>query len=299
MIRQLLLAFLVLAPRLLAGQTPWVVTSPKVEHSSAFRNPALTESSGVVVSRTQPGVLWSFNDSGNAPEIFATDMAGNDLGKFTVPYSWNKDWEAMATGPCGPRSCLYIGDIGDNKEDRESVTIYQLPEPKVPRKLTSAPLVTERPAGIELRYPDGPHDIEAMYFADSSLYLITKGRSKGVLLFRVPAIPWRNGKAVMAEPLGSLPIVAKKHMGRLVTDAAIAPNGHTVVVRTYVDLYFFERKPNGRLIPRRGTNACAIGGLEAQGEGVDWLGPGRLVLTSESSFLPAGTVIVLRCPGAT
>lgn len=289
---------LALTPGLLAGQSPWVAATPRVDHSSPLRNPGLTESSGVVVSRSQPGILWSFNDSGNAPEIFATDTIGSDLGRFTVPYSWNKDWEAMTTGPCGPVTCLYIGDIGDNKENRASVTIYRLAEPKVPRPLTRQALVTERPAGIELRYPDGAHDVEAMYFADSSLYLVTKGRSSGVLLFRVPAVPWRSGKAVMAEPLGALPIVPKKHRGRLVTDAAIAPNGHTVVVRTYVDLYFFERQQDGRLLPKRGTNSCAIAGLESQGEGVDWLGSDRLVLTSESSLVSASTVTVLHCSGA-
>ena len=31
----------------------------------------LTESSGLAVSRTQPGVLWSHNDSGDGPNLYA------------------------------------------------------------------------------------------------------------------------------------------------------------------------------------------------------------------------------------
>jgi hypothetical protein len=33
----------------------------------------LAESSGVAVSRTQPGVLWSHNDSGDGPTLYAID----------------------------------------------------------------------------------------------------------------------------------------------------------------------------------------------------------------------------------
>ena len=46
--------------------------------------PELRESSGIAVSRTQPGVLWSHNDSGDAPTLYAIDLKGRLLAKVAV-----------------------------------------------------------------------------------------------------------------------------------------------------------------------------------------------------------------------
>ena len=46
-----------------------------------FKDRRIPESSGVVVSRTTPGALWTFNDSDNPPDLFATDTAGRALGR--------------------------------------------------------------------------------------------------------------------------------------------------------------------------------------------------------------------------
>src|SRR5207248_3297632 len=75
----------------------------------------ITESSGLAASRTTPGVLWTHNDSGDGPYLFAIDRKGNTLARYRVPKADNVDWEdiAIATGADG-KPILYIGDIGDN-----------------------------------------------------------------------------------------------------------------------------------------------------------------------------------------
>jgi hypothetical protein len=116
-----------------------------------------------------------------------------------------------------------------------------------------------------------------------------------VLHFRLPAALWGQAGVVTAEALGQLPIEADPRQDQLVTGAALAPDGRRVVVRTYVDAYFFNRAPDGSLAPPARPLACNLSGLEIQGEGVAWLDGERLVLTSERALLRRGTITVVRC----
>ena len=289
-------AALVAAPVVLPAQTAWLREAPlEVRRSGVFKAAGLTESSGVAVSRTQPGVLWTLNDSSNPAWLFATDTSGSDLGTYKVPGAHNRDWETLAEGSCGTHACLYIGDTGDNKERHDSVTIYRVPEPSVQAVPHMSRQSTARAERIEFTYPDGPHDVEAMYLDPTGdLFLISKGWRGSVLLFRVRSGTWTSGLAE-PEPLGTLPIVPDRKVGRLVTDAAISPDGRLVVVRTYWDLFFFHRAADGRLEPGNTPTACGIEGLESQGEGVDWIDGQTLVLTSEASRRAPGTLLLVRC----
>src|SRR5436190_1174098 len=107
---------------------------------AAFQSPRLVESSGVAVSRAYPGVLWTHNDSGDGPYLYATDLRGTDRGALLVPGAQAIDWEDMSLGPCPlafvppARSCIYLADTGDNLEFRPFVTVYAIPEPPPPER---------------------------------------------------------------------------------------------------------------------------------------------------------------------
>ncbi len=228
-----------------------------------FVHPDLVESSGVAVSRRHPGILWTHNDSGNDPLLFATDTLGRDLGAIVVSGAENRDWEDLAIGPCGSTVCLYVGDTGDNREVRSSVTLYRVQEPEL------GAASTQPAEKLELRYPGGARDAEAMYVdAQGDLYLITKGRSRGVLLFRVRQEAWAGGTS----------------------------GNSLVVLRTYREIYVFRRAPDGTMVSRVPVKVCDIAGLESQGEGIAWLDDTRLILTSEEGNLGPGTVTILTCP---
>jgi hypothetical protein len=255
-----------------------------------FVHPDLVESSGVAVSRRHPGILWTHNDSGNDPLLFATDTLGRDLGAIVVSGAENRDWEDLAIGPCGSTVCLYVGDTGDNREVRSSVTLYRVQEPEL------GAASTQPAEKLELRYPGGARDAEAMYVdAQGDLYLITKGRSRGVLLFRVRQEAWAGGTTV-AEALGSLPIDPQGISTNMVTGADIDSGNSLVVLRTYREIYVFRRAPDGTMVSRVPVKVCDIAGLESQGEGIAWLDDTRLILTSEEGNLGPGTVTILTCP---
>lgn len=252
----------------------------------------LDESSGLAASRAHPGVLWTIEDSGTGPGIFATDTAGRHLRDWQVAGIANFDWEAISLGPCRGGTCLYIGDTGDNGGRRGTVTVYRIREPDP----ASHTRYLHGAEALSFRYPDGPHDVEALIVTPTQdLLLISKSRNAAPQVYRVEASAWHEDQPATAELLGSLPMPAGGVVGQ-VTDAALSPDGRRVVVRTYVDLYFFELTSGGRLAPATPAIVCGIFGLEVQGEGVAWLDERRLALSGERLMGVAGGIAIAVCP---
>jgi hypothetical protein len=69
----------------------------------ALQDSAINESSGIVASRTTPGVYWTHNDSGDGPYIYALDEHGARRGTWRVKGASARDWEDIAAGR-GPQS---------------------------------------------------------------------------------------------------------------------------------------------------------------------------------------------------
>ncbi|MEO8200800.1 MAG: hypothetical protein ABI679_09795 [Gemmatimonadota bacterium] len=282
-----------LACVLIRSAWPQAEDTARVELRSPLENPRLTESSALVRSRTQAGVLWTLNDSGNPAELFAIDTLGHNLGVFGIEGADNRDWESLGYAQCGARMCLYIGDTGDNLARYPAVNIYRVPEPVV-RRGTAGGMV--RPTGVLTAiYPDGPRDVEAMFLSSvGDLYLISKGRSHGVRLYRIPAKTWSTPTArATAEEIGELPIPAKNGGYWHVTDASISDDGERVAVRTYGFIYFF-RLEGTHLIPDPDRKTC-VASMDIQGEGIAWLPGGRLATTSEQAAMMGKSISIVKC----
>lgn len=291
---RLLLAVL-LAPELLPAQ---IIAARPVEaaRTGVFQDPNIRESSGVILSRRFARVLYTINDSDNDPVVFAFDSSGRSIGRWLVPGVHNRDWEAISSGPCPQGMCLYLGDLGDNQEHHPTVTIYRVREPERLDLFRGVSKGARAPGldSLTFRYPDGPHDAEAMWVDRFGIvFIVTKGRTGGIRLFRLSASDFGTGRAATAQLVQMVPITPDQRIGRWVTDAALATDGRRVAIRTYTELYLFPVLPLGRL----GTaTVCNLAGLEPQGEGVTWLDDRRLLLTSEAG--PSGEpapIHVVRC----
>lgn len=267
----------------------------------------LRESSGIAVSRTQPGVFWSHNDSGDGPTLYAIDMSGKLLARIAVSNAMARDWEEIAAGPCpmaaasaepAQASCLFVADTGDNNQVRREVTIYVVVEPTVGGS-DSSPTVAAR--SFNFRYPRGPTDAEAIAVRpNGDLTIVSKGRSGTIDFFGVPAADvvraLSSGETLTARASGNAGILPDQKIGRLVTAAAVSPDGATLAVRTYYEVYFYGLVNEGgqsrwRDLGRR----CALGDAEPQGEAIDYLDADTLVLTSERSRGRPGAIHRLRC----
>lgn len=277
--------------------------------------PDLVENSAAALSRTQPGVWFTVNDSGNDPWLFALDTTGADRGAWRVRGATNVDWESASVGPCGApqpadtsasdardgAECVYIGDTGDNSARRRSRVIYRVREPAAQRAGFIGDVTAE---SLRYRYSDEPHDVEAMYVApNGDIYLITKrrlrdaaGRLRPALVFVLPADAWGGDTLAVAALVDSLPIVPGSAPLRQVTDAALSPDARYLAVRTYGQVYVFATdSTTGRVraaIPPTSCNIALLGDLG--GEGVTWFGrSGKLLLTSEGRDSP---MRVVDCP---
>jgi len=130
---------------------------------------------------------------------------------------------------------------------------------------------------------------------------VSKGRSGTIDFFRVAAATiataMASGELVTAERQGTTGIQPDQPSGRLVTAAAVSPDGKTLAVRTYYDVYFFSRiggeGANGRWQDL--GKGCFLDDAEPQGEGIDYLDAETLLLTSERSRGRPGTIHRLRC----
>jgi hypothetical protein len=253
----------------------------------------LTENSAAAMSSASGGVLFSINDSGHKPELFAIDTTGADRGVWDITRASNRDWEALAVGPCGKERCVYIGDVGDNDARYVSRRIYRVREPEPRDSAFRGTLAAER---VEFRYRDGPNDVEAMFIAlNGDAFLITKRpvRERGVLrraqVYRVPAEAWSNHQLNWAETVDSLTIVPGSTPLRTISDAALSPDGKHLAVLTYAEVFIYATDATtGRVAGAIAPAICNIVPLgQAQGEGMTWVdNEGRLAFTSEGKRSP-------------
>lgn len=268
----------------------------------------LRESSGLAISRTQPGILWSHNDSGDGPNLYAVDMSGKLLATFKMANALARDWEDIAAGPCPdemaktapPKSeCLYIADTGDNDQVRPEVTIYIVVEPRVADPGAQARPLPAR--SFHYRYPDKPTDAEALaVLPNRDLTIVSKGRNGTIDFFGIPAATVAtaitSSETITAKYVGDTGIKPEPSTGQLVTAAAISPDGMTLAVRTYYEVYFFRLLNDGGQIRWRDLQRpCSLGDAEPQGEGIDFLDANTLLLTSERARGRPGTIHRLQC----
>ena len=217
-----------------------------------FADPEIIESSGLVVA---DGLVVTVNDSGYSARVFTVDL---DSGRTVGTTSWDgaaEDIEALAPAGAG---VVWAGDIGDNYERRETVTVTRVPYGRFTRSVAGE--------SHQLRYPDGPRDAEALLVHPGTgrLYVVTKDVFGGSV-FAAPA-RLSTDRVNVLRRIGEAP--------GLVTDGAFLPEGDRLVLRSYGSAGVFAF-PSLRRV--------ATGALphQQQGEGIAVAADGRLYLSSE------------------
>jgi hypothetical protein len=211
------------------GSAPVVAASPSPSPAAiAFRlqDPTINESSGLAVSRRHRSTVWTHNDGGAAARVHALDRSGRTRAVVTLRGVDPFDPEALAPGK-GPRGepVLFLGDIGDNGVARRDVSIFRFGEPA---RLVDQAVTAD---WFRLRYPDGPHDAEALLVdpRDGRLWIASKDLFGGGL-YRAPA-QMSTQRTNVLERVADVP--------GLVTDGAFLPDGR-FVLRSYATAYVFR-----------------------------------------------------------
>lgn len=262
--------------RVLAGAIvlPFVLAaalSPvgRTEVAFTFADPQIVESSALALV---DGLVVTSNDSGDSGRVFTVDPeTGNTVGT-TLWAASATDVEALtAAGD----SSVWVGDIGDNAERRESVLITRVP---VGRGDTSVETET-----YELTYPDGSHDAESLlaHPADGRLYLITK-EILGSTVYAVPET-LSEDRPNRLERVGDVGQVLP-----LATDAVFFPDARHLIVRSYGFAAVYE-------FPSLAEVATLDLPNQELGEGIALERDGRLLLSSEGVH---SDVLRIRLPKA-
>jgi len=246
----------------------------------------IAEASGVAISRKHPGILWVHND--DAPVIlFATDSTGAIKGRVRVPGIKKADAEDIAIAPCNGQSCVYIGDIGDNRHTRTDRAIYRVPEPAPTDSITAVP---ER---FPFALPGRSDDAEALFIQPGgALYLVTKGRSGPVTIYQFADL--HATRLQQPTPVFQL-TRGLVQLPEMVTGAGSTSDGKTIVIRTYSGFQLYRMSKDSLqtllaapydLRPER----------EHQGEGVDIRDDGVLFFVGEQGLADvAAPILRVQC----
>ena len=177
----------------------------------------ITESSGLARD-VDRGWYWTVNDSGDRGRAFALRDDGSVAGTMNFRAD-PVDVEAVAMS--GRR--LYVADIGDNGRSRDRITVYFFDRP-------SAADLTVPYRAYDFRYPDGPHDAEALLVdRNDRLYVVTK-EARGAV-YAAPRLPSRARTNTLRRVADAPPFV---------TDGTFLPD-ERIALRTYTSVEILNR----------------------------------------------------------
>lgn len=240
----------------------------------------LTENSGMVPAGDS--TVWFVLDSGNPDKIYQVDYAGDLLRELKVKNAKNHDWEDMARDGKGN---VFIGDFGNNSNDRKNLAIYKIPDPNTGGKDAIEAVK------IEFSYPEQKDfppkkkellfDAESFFYWDSNFYIVTKNRAQPfngeALLYKVPAVEARH----KAQYIGSFVPPKGKVKGQ-VTSADISPDGKTIVLLGNGTLWVFTDFVLDNFFDS-GTLETIDLGVYTQLESVSFVDNNTLLLSDEES----------------
>ena len=218
----------------------------------SFSDPEIVESSGLVASGDR---VWTTNDSGDIGRVFTVDAATGETVGTTYWADGPRDVEALA--PAGPGR-VWVGDIGDNSGSRDSIEVTRVPVGDGDRTVDEET--------IDLVYPDGPRDAEALLVDPTTgrILVVTKGVFAGEVYAAPPemADDAPNQLGLVGQVVG------------LVTDGAFFPDGRHVLLRTYsrATVYTFPELES--------VGAWDLP-AQQQGEGIAVTPDGRVLVSSE------------------
>jgi hypothetical protein len=237
----------------------------------------ISEASGLAVSLKQPGVLWTHNDSGDKPRVYAIHKDGRLLGTYTLKNAIAFDYEAMSLGP-GPEQgvhYLYAGDIGNNDAHRGKprihITLYRFSEPKVDVAVEKPVKASVDVDQLVMRYPDGAHDAEVLMVdpTDGAIYILSKRDPKS-RIYRAPK-PGPGNQEIQLEYLGEMT------MNQL-TGGDIAPDGKSIIVKGYNQVWYYQRAEGAAIADTlKNVQPIVVGTykVEPQGEAIAFAADGK------------------------
>ncbi len=245
----------------------------------------IAESSGMAVSTKYPDRLYHINDGADA-SIYVTSLTGTGTKKIAIEGFTPVDIEFLSVGPCfAGKSCLFVGDFGDNDLSRAETQLAVIVEPEE--------LVDSLSPARVVSYTGMQRDIEAgaVHPVDGNVYLMEKLNPKELKLridlvthklinpnlnfhildkkdwesepssteqkhpvykavfeiLELPTVPALNFLAFKPSWLEFDPLAAEPSpfISKFVTDMSISSDGKRLMVATYGNMLEFDYDLSG------------------------------------------------------
>jgi hypothetical protein len=248
----------------------------------------LKEVSGIVYTENN-NLFWTLEDSGNDNVIYALNAENGTVEKkLTIANTKNTDWEDIAKDTEGN---LYIGDFGNNDNDRKDLCIYKIDKNSLEKEngipaykvSFSYPEQTEFPPKKSKLF----YDVEGFFEYKNNFYLFTKNRSKGfdgtAFLYKIPNEAGYHQAILMGEFK-----TCDNYDRCAITSATISPDASKVVLLTHDKIVLFENFGDDHFL--KGTRTVLKLNHYSQKEAVCFKDNKTLIIADEKNNKIGGNV---------
>ncbi|MDR6967715.1 WD40 repeat protein [Flavobacterium arsenatis] len=251
----------------------------------------IKESSAVEVTE-KSDLIWTLEDSGNEPQLFALNIKGELVNTLEIKNAQNNDWEDLTSDKDGN---LYIGDFGNNDNDRKDLTIYKINASDLTKKEASFaekisfyyPQQTLFPPKKSERF----YDVESFFLFEDNFYLFTKNRSSKfdgtTLLYQVP-----NKSGNHPAKLISSFKTCDNFNHCAVTSADISPDGKKIALLSADKVWIFTDFTSNNFLSGK-VEQIDLKSF-TQKEGICFVGNDKLYITDEKDHLTGGKLYQLK-----
>ena len=228
------------------------------------------ESSGLAPADA-PGTYYSFGDDGNGPTLYKISGQGQAVGAQIDLATLNTDWESLSRDPQGN---YYVGDCGNNESLRRLLVIHKV-RPEAPGQVQDIAFTYPDQTEFPPKKKQRNFDCEASLWHAGQVWLFTKDRGLQATS-KVYAVPDQPGTYVAQ-------LVAKIAIPGEVTDAALAPSGHRLVLLGRSELFILDGNSWAEILKATPRQISLAGA--GQTEGTVFKDENTLLISTEKGAL--------------
>lgn len=184
--------------------------------------------------------IYTLEDSGNKNAIYAINSKGKLERTISISNTVNVDWEDITKDKIGN---IYIGDFGNNDNERRDLCIYKVAKNQLNKDVASAEYKISFSYPEQTEFPPKKKelffDVEGFFEHNGYFYLFTKNRSKGfdgtAFIYKI-----KNAKGTQrAVKIGEFK-TCNNYNHCVLTSATISPDGKRVVLLSHDKIVLFK-----------------------------------------------------------
>jgi len=199
----------------------------------------IKEASACEISKVSP-LIWTIEDNHNHNILFGFNEKGELIKKITISNVENNDWEDLTSDDKGN---IYIGDFGNNDNDRQNLAIYKINASDLNKDEAKAESIVQFYYPEQTEFPpkkkDRIFDVESFFIHNNKFYLFTKNRSSKfdgtTVLYEIDN---NSAQKLPAKKIGSF-VTCDQFNHCAVTSADISPNKDKVAILSSDKVWIF------------------------------------------------------------